>query len=157
MGLISMWDENYIMARMERLGAGGVVSHSGEGPHNFAAWMRPECFLSQIHQGSDVEDTHRLIDTPLLPTSLSGRDHTDFQEDLHRQTVWHWAKVEPVKTPTLTTPNVEQAASDIRRHQFCHCSQSGKSNPNLRSNWKERNFLHGGTAAPALDVLVKNK
>lgn len=78
MGLISKWDENYIIVRMEWLGAGGVVSHSGGGPHNFGVWMRPECFLSQIHQGSDVEDTHPLIDSPLLPTFLSGCDHTDF-------------------------------------------------------------------------------
>lgn len=78
MGLISKWDENYIMARMEQLGAGGMVPHTGRGPHNFGARMKPECFLSQIHQGSDEEDTHRLIDTPLLLTSLSGCDHTDF-------------------------------------------------------------------------------
>lgn len=59
-------------------GAGGVVSHSGGGRHNFGAGMRPECFLAQIHQGSDVEDTRQLIDTPLSPASLSRRDTYSF-------------------------------------------------------------------------------
>lgn len=137
-------------------GAEGEVSDSWGGPHNFGTSMRPGCLLSQIHQGSDGEDTHRLINTPLLPTPLSGRDHTDFQEDLHRDTAWHWVKLMPVKTLTFTTPNVEHAASDVCRNQFCCCSQSGKSNPDLKLNWKEGDFSNSRTVAPALDVLIKN-
>lgn len=89
--------------------AGGVVSHSGGGRHNFGAWMRSECFLAQIHQGSD--DTRRLIETPLSPASLSRRDTYRFLGNSHRETLSETCQNTDVHNSQLITAGISFVAA----------------------------------------------